>query len=212
MPAVELTIEMPPDSWIADVTGSFPSTEFRVLTVLVDEGSGHAVLEVETTEPGAILESLQSRPELITVDLLSVDSVRGVFQIETRETTILEPFLSAGVPLETPIHITDGTAIWEFRTSQDRLSTLSTLLQNSPLEYSVDRIGNGDSKPTNGPGLTARQAEVFEAAHRAGYFEIPREATVQDVAEQTSVNKSTASETLRRAIRNLVEWYAPVET
>ena len=212
MPAVELTIEMPPDSWIADVTSSYPSTDFRVLTVLVDEGSGHAVLEVETTEPGAILKSLQSRPELITVDLLSVDSVRGVFQIETRETTILEPFLSAGVPLETPIYITDGTAIWEFRTSQDRLSTLSTLLQNSPLEYSVDRIGNGDAKPKNGPGLTARQAEVFEAAHRAGYFEIPREATVQDVAEQTSVNKSTASETLRRAVRNLVEWYAPVET
>jgi predicted DNA binding protein len=76
----------------------------------------------------------------------------------------------------------------------------------------VDRIGTGDPETAKGPGLTARQAEVFEAAHRAGYFEIPREATLRDVAERTSVNKSTASETLRRAVRNLVEWYDPTGT
>ncbi|MEF8772086.1 helix-turn-helix domain-containing protein [Halodesulfurarchaeum sp.] len=212
MPGVELTIEMPKDSWIGQITDSFSETDFRVLTILVNEGSGHAVLEVETTEPSAVLGSLQSRTELETVDLLSVDSTRGVFQIETRETSILEPFLAAGVPLETPIHITRGIATWEFTTSQDRLSNLSTHLQHSGLAYTVDRIGTGEPETANRPGLTARQEEVFEAAHRAGYFEIPREATVRDVAERTSVNKSTASETLRRAVRNLVEWYDPAET
>ncbi|MDZ7850528.1 MAG: helix-turn-helix domain-containing protein [Halodesulfurarchaeum sp.] len=74
--------------------------------------------------------------------------------------------------------------------------------------YRVDRIGEA-VETANGPSLTARQTEVFEAAHRAGYFEIPREATIQAVADRTSVSKSTASEILRRAVRNLVDWYDP---
>ncbi len=212
MPAVELTIEMPEGSWIAAVTRSFSETDFRVLTVLVNEGSGHAVLEVETAEPSAILGSLQSRPELTSVDLISVDSARGVFQIETLETGILEPFLSAGVPLETPIHIGNGVATWEFTTSQDRLSKLSTHLQESGMEYHVDRIGeeNPNTK-TNGPDLTDRQSEIFQTAHQLGYFEIPRDATIREVAETTGVSKSTASDTLRRAIRNVVGWYRPAD-
>ena len=206
MPVVELTIEMPQGAWIHDVTHSFPGTDFRVLTILVDARSGHAVIEVETSQPNAILGSLQEQAELTSVDLLSMGTDRSAFQIETAETSILEPFLAAGVPLETPIHIIEGTAIWEFTTSQDRLSELNTQLRNSGLEYHVDRIGSGPEM-TNGPDLTARQTEVFEAAHRAGYFEIPRKASIQEVANQTSVSKSTANETLRRAVRNLVDWY-----
>lgn len=208
MPAVTLTIEMPAGTWIHDVSHSFPGTDFRVLTILVDERSGHAVIEVETSEPSAILGSLQDRAELTAVDLLSMGTGRAAFQIETAETSILEPFLAAGVPLETPIHIIEGTATWEFATSQDRLSQLSSHLRDSGLEYRVDRIGE-QVETSNGPGLTARQTEVFEAAHRAGYFEIPREASIQAVADRTSVSKSTASEILRRAVRNLVDWYDP---
>lgn len=208
MPVAKLTIEMPQGTWIHDVTHRFSETDFRVLTILVDEASGHAVIEAETAEPSAILERLQKRAELRAVDLLSVGTNRAAFQIETAETSILEPFLAAGVPLETPIHITAGTALWEFTTSQDRLSQLSTHLRESGLDFRVDRIGDAVETST-GPGLTTRQTEVLEAAHRAGYFEIPREASIQAVADRTSVSKSTASEILRRAIRNLVDWYDP---
>ena len=209
MPAATLTIEMPAGTWIRDVSHSVPDTDFRVLTILVENGSGHAVLEVETASPSAILGRLQAREELTAVDLLSVGTDRAVIQIETEETRILEPFLAAGVPLETPLHIVDGVATWEFTTSQDRLSTLSSHLRESGLTYRVERVGEG-AETTNGPDMTPRQVEVFEAAHRAGYFEIPRGASVADVAARTSVTKSTASEILRRAVRNLVDWYDPV--
>jgi predicted DNA binding protein len=174
----------------------------------VDERNGHAVLEVETADPSSILVRLQGRAELTAVDLLSVGNGRAAFQIETADTSILDPFLAAGVPLETPIHIVEGTATWEFTTSQDRLSQLGTHLRDSGLDYRVDRIGE-DLETANGPGLTDRQLEVVEAAHRAGYFEIPRQASIQAVANRTSVSKSTASEILRRAVRNLVDWYDP---
>lgn len=52
--------------------------------------------------------------------------------------------------------------------------------------------------------LTARQREVVEVAHEAGYFEIPRTASVADVAETLELDPSTVGEHLQRAQRNLV--------
>ncbi len=208
MPAVELTIDLPPQAWITELTAAFPDQVFRVLTILIDDGTGHAVLEIETVEPSEIVERLQGRPELTAVDLLSVDSSRAIFQIETEQTSILEPFLSAGVPLETPIQIADGVAEWTFQTSQNRLSVLSTQLRSSALSYEVNRIGATDPlSESSDPGLTDRQRDVFEAAHEVGYFEIPKHASIEDVAEEAGVNKSTANGIVRRAVRNLVDWY-----
>lgn len=212
MPAVELSLSMPETTWIHDITTAYPDVDFRVLTILVSDGTGHAVVEVESTHPSEILVSLQGKADLAQVDLISVGNTRAVFQIETDETGILEPLTAAGVPLETPIHITDGTARWEFTTSQDRLSSLSTHLADAGMEYQVEYVGyDGPSTAATQPNLTDRQAEVFAAAYELGYFEIPRRASVEDVAEETGVTKSTASDTLRRAVRNLVEWYEPVE-
>jgi hypothetical protein len=210
MPAVELSLSMPETTWIHDITTAYPTVDFRVLTILVSNGTGHGVVEVESTHPSEILVSLQDKADLAQVDLISVGNTRAVFQIETEETGILEPLTAAGVPLETPIHITDGTAQWEFTTSQDRLSSLSTHLEQSGLEYQVEYVGyDGPSTAATEPNLTDRQAEVFAAAYALGYFEIPRRASVEDVAAETGVTKSTASDTLRRAVRNLVEWYGP---
>lgn len=210
MPAVQLTLTMPEETWIHGITTTFPTVDFRVLTILVSNGRGHAVIEVETEHPSEVLVSLQAVADLQQVDLISVGNARAVFQIETVETGILEPLTAAGVPLETPIHIIDGSARWEFTTSQKRLSSLSTNLRDSGMEYNVEYVGyDGPSTAATEPNLTERQAEVFGAAYELGYFEIPRKASVEDVAAETGVTKSTASDTLRRAIRNLVEWYGP---
>jgi predicted DNA binding protein len=55
--------------------------------------------------------------------------------------------------------------------------------------------------------LTDRQRECLRAALRAGYFEVPRECTLADVAEQMGVDKSTASETIRRGSARVLEWF-----
>lgn len=199
---------MPPDSWIGEVTRSTHVETARVLTVMINEGEGHAVLEVENVSQGSILTRLQHREELTSVDLLSMDENRGIFQIESEQTAILEPFLSAGVPLDTPIRFVDGDATWRFTTSQDRLMKLSAQLAESGMTYQVEQIREVEStKSAVDPGLTDRQEEILSVAFQEGYFELPREVTLDTVAEQTGVSKSTVNEILRRAVRNLVHWH-----
>lgn len=52
-------------------------------------------------------------------------------------------------------------------------------------------------------GLTDRQQEVLRVAHYAGYFETPREATGNEVAELLGVTQPTFNEHLRNAERRL---------
>lgn len=54
------------------------------------------------------------------------------------------------------------------------------------------------------PELTDRQETVLAVADRLGYYAIPREASVTDVADELACASSTAGEILRRAERSLV--------
>lgn len=70
---------------------------------------------------------------------------------------------------------------------------------------SVRRIRSGASAVARGEaGLTDRQREVLSAALAAGYYEEPREATLDDVSERLDCGASTAAEHLRKAEAALV--------
>lgn len=53
-------------------------------------------------------------------------------------------------------------------------------------------------------GLTAKQRETLLTALEQGYFEVPRETTQQELAEQLGIQSSSTSETLRRATAELI--------
>ena len=62
----------------------------------------------------------------------------------------------------------------------------------------------GDAEPP-GDGLTDRQREALRTAYELGYFDIPRSASLEDVADRLGISASSASERLRRAQTQLIE-------
>ena len=68
------------------------------------------------------------------------------------------------------------------------------------IETTVLRIGEYDwRQELFDPGLTDRQFDALVAAVEGGYYESPRETTVEAVAERIDAAPSTASEHLRKA-------------
>lgn len=96
-----------------------------------------------------------------------------------------------------------------------RRLTLQVLGTASDVQTAVDEFPDGfdvelDAVTTIQPtgshtGLTRRQREALEAANRAGYYEIPREGTVSDVADELDISTSTAGHHLRKAEAALVQ-------
>ncbi|WP_435345973.1 helix-turn-helix domain-containing protein [Haloarchaeobius sp. HRN-SO-5] len=80
-------------------------------------------------------------------------------------------------------------------------------LENVPpaVDVTVDEIGTYDRRGGTLAGtLTDRQLAAASTALRLGYYEVPREGTLDDVAETLGCAESTASVLLRRAERDVI--------
>lgn len=84
---------------------------------------------------------------------------------------------------------------------------LQRAVDRTPTDVSVRieqiRTGAAGVRPA-GESLSDRQREVVESAVELGYYEEPREATVEDVADRVECAPSTAAEHLRKAEAVLV--------
>lgn len=90
----------------------------------------------------------------------------------------------------------ETTAIGEFH---GKLSELGDL--------SIERVREFEREHSPSD-LTDRQEEALETAVAVGYYEIPREGTVSDVADALGCSTSTAGELVRKAEASVVRGYS----
>ena len=94
------------------------------------------------------------------------------------------------------LQVPETAALREFRAYCERKG----------IEFTVKRIyQSGVEGDASAFGLTPAQRETLLTAHRVGYFNEPRDASLQDVADRLGISSSSASGRLRRAIAALVE-------
>lgn len=73
------------------------------------------------------------------------------------------------------------------------------------VEISIEQVGEYTlGRPPVPPALSPRQQEALQVAFELGYYEVPREASRDEVAERLDCAPSTASEHLQKAERKLV--------
>jgi len=73
------------------------------------------------------------------------------------------------------------------------------------VEFRLERLSrDGESEPP-GDGLTDRQREALRTAYELGYFDIPRQTSLEDIAHELGISASSLSERLRRAQTQLIE-------
>ncbi|MFT4930967.1 MAG: putative DNA binding protein [Natronomonas sp.] len=73
------------------------------------------------------------------------------------------------------------------------------------VEFRPLRLFEAEADPADDYGLTTPQHEALRAAFRMGYFDVPREADLSDLAEELDTTTSALSERLRRGQRQLLE-------
>lgn len=86
----------------------------------------------------------------------------------------------------------------------ERLNRFRSYCADRDVEFSVKRLYHAEDGRDGAYGLSPTQRDTLLAAYRAGYFEEPRDASLQDVADALGVSQSAASGRLRRAVSALV--------
>ena len=116
----------------------------------------------------------------------------------------LEALATADAIIERIDVLPDGWRQTGWFTDRETFRQFSSFWQRNA-GFQLHRLTrDGESEPP-GDGLTDRQDEALRIAYERGYFDIPRGASLEDVAAELDVSPSSVSERLRRAQTRLIE-------
>jgi hypothetical protein len=206
MPRAKIEVDLPESAWLAAVSRTFPAGEFRIVTVLAGEDTGIALIHISVDSPMPVLAAIEESDAVVHADLFWAEGGEALVQVEANAPPLLVPLWQAGVPVELPFDVTNGTAAWAVTTSQHRLSAFRAALDETDIEYDVRHVSDVTSSDADRV-LTGRQREVLTTAAQLGYYDTPRDATLTDVAARLDISKSNCSELLHRAEGHLVDWF-----
>lgn len=103
---------------------------------------------------------------------------------------------------------------WRFELgfpSRDAFEEFHDSCTDRGFALSLRRVFDEQTDVDSASGLTERQREVLVAAVRHGYLDVPRSASLSDLADELDVSPNAVSEGFRRGVRNLVRETLPVD-
>ena len=97
---------------------------------------------------------------------------------------------------------------WEVKVlfpDEDAISTFHEYCVTHDFSFEPRRVYRPENPKKQGEyGVTKEQQEALEAAYHQGYFNVPRDHTLTEVAESLDISRNALSARLRRGQRNIL--------
>ncbi|WP_123537335.1 helix-turn-helix domain-containing protein [Halosimplex salinum] len=206
-------------SVIAEI--SIPATEFELGRIMDVSGSGTVELEslvptgeravpffwVYDADFAAFERTVSEAPsvaELVEIDTYD-DRVLYTFEWSVENDAVFRSIRDVNAYI---LNATGADTSWRFELrfpSHEAMSTFQEECAEEDIGFEVIRVYN-PGKPDLGPwfGLTERQREAIVLAVEEGYYDIPRDCTTVELADDLGISDQAVTERLRRAIVRLV--------
>jgi predicted DNA binding protein len=204
-------------SVIAEI--SLPADEFELGRIM--NQSGASTVELESLVPAGeqavpYLWVYDADLEAFEATVQRQGAVETVSRVDAYEDRALYTFAWSGTDrvfrairaVDAYILAATGSGgTWEFELrfpDHDAMSGFQERCRERDVAFEVLRVYN-PSKPDLGPwfGLTEPQREALVLAVERGYYDIPRDCTTVELAEELDISDQAVTERLRRAIVTL---------
>jgi hypothetical protein len=189
------------DLWVHDVSTSFPDATLRLLTGVPRGDRALELGEVRGANAPTVTDAIRTHADVFGYDELYADPERVIGQYEADERSLYEFLWESSLPPEFPIVVENGAMTFDVTASRPQFEAFGDALDATGRRYELLSVVHANPDESL---LTDRQLECLAAAHRRGYFDVPKRCTLADVAADLGVDKSTASETIRRATDRVV--------
>jgi len=122
----------------------------------------------------------------------------------------VDTFVQTLVEYDVVLQQADGDAeSWLFQLrfpDSQQLSEFHTDCREQDIDLTVESLYNPiEPASVEMRDLTESQRSLIERVHDAGYFEVPREVTLVEVAEELDISDQAVNERLRRGLSTLIE-------
>ncbi|NUB92041.1 helix-turn-helix domain-containing protein [Haloterrigena sp. SYSU A121-1] len=202
MAQATLTITLPEQIWLQQLSTSYPEATFRVLAAVPSSETGFALVRITGPDVADVVEDMRDHDQITELSLAQYSDNEVTVHFETTVPLLLFSSRDSGMPIELPVEIVDGEATIEVTGSRDRLAELAEQLEHFGLQYRIEHVRE---RLHESQLLSDRQLEVVVAAVEEGYYDTPRESSLTELAEQLDIAKSTCSETLHRAEEAIIK-------
>jgi len=202
MISAQFRIQLPEYMWVSELSRQFPTAEFRLLSGYRLDQHALELGEVIAESRDRAVEAMRSHHAIRSYELLESEPGRALAKYETTQTDLYDFAEQSALTIEFPVEVRNGWYRFDLTGTREELDELEGVLEGSPLSYELESLV---SRTETESLLTDRQREVLSTAVRMGYYSVPRECTLADVAQALDVDKSSVSTTLRRGEAKLVK-------
>jgi len=197
-------MDLPEDLWVTEVSTSFPEATLRLLTGVPRGDRAFELGEVRAENAGIVADTIRNHPDISAYDELFAGDQRAIAQYEADEKGLYEFLWESSLPPEFPITVEDGEMEFDLTATQEQFDAFGRALDETGRQYELVTLVHTREQDTL---LTDRQRECLTVAQQHGYFDVPRECSLSELADILGVDKSTASVTIRRGTARVVEQF-----
>jgi hypothetical protein len=200
VPAATLTVQMVPNA-----AGHSP------FVVRVHEGPADAVAAAfETSDFVAEYTDLGPEGETCRYQVIPAPSIEAQLGDHVDDVEGLRALASEDAAYDRLEVLPDGWRYTGWFADRATFDAFREFWQREGQPFRLLRLAPDDGTAGRGhdssdDALTDRQREAARTAHELGYFDVPRGATLAEVADELGITASSCSERLRRAQTQLVE-------
>lgn len=156
-------------------------------------------------DPTSAAATIAADPAVEELQLVDVEAERAYATIHWGER--VRTVIDAIVDRHGVVRAAEAAAgRWQFTlkfTRADAVADFRTYADEHDLAMRLRRLDTAPAAAGRGYGLTDEQREVMTVALEKGYFDVPREAQLEDLADALDISTNSVSERLRRATKRL---------
>ncbi len=181
----------------SQVASSHPELDFTVLSRM-DLGKGRAMEDIHVKgvhDSRSLMKEIQQGKGVLSVEQEERSAQEAIYRVVQQDTPFSKIFRETEVLMRYPISFDKGVVQIMVVAQKEKVSQVFERIREVAPDATIASIRHDLVLGPQGL-LTDRQREVFRVAIQAGYWDIPRRATLSDMAHLLNVSKSTISGTL----------------
>jgi len=205
-------IKFPEPLWISRVFKDFHDVKMEISNFLpydIEESIGNAIIEIKHYDIDSIINMIKNHPSVFEYSQLEREENKIVFNVKTKDPFLLHAVIKCGVLIDFPVRVREGHAYWRLISTRSRIDHLLTIFEEKGINFELLRIGNSPySLDDEKNKLNLEEEEILNKAIETGFFEIPRNISLEDLANQLGKSKSALSVMLRKIIKKKIMYQA----
>lgn len=201
-------IKFPDQLWISEVFRKFPDIKMEIAHFLpydLEKSIGNSIIEIMHYQLDSVINLIQNHPSVFEFSVLEKEENKIKINVKTKDPLLLYAIIKCGVLVNFPVRVQEGFAFWRLVSSRDRIDRLLSIFEEKKINFQLLRIGNSPyTIDDNKNKLTLDESNILETAISLGFFEVPRNISLEELANHLGKSKSSLSVMLRKIIKKKV--------